>query len=192
MSFTFGFFGSEQSQEESGTGPSKPTASSLTASIDQTVATSNVKQHFPLEMFENGGDIVYIPTTIGMFSYKIAVIPENEDAIDKTSDIIPGVYEGGNKVWECSIDLTTLLREQKYNLPQPDISSVIELGCGHGFPGIAALQLGYKHVVFSDLNAEVVDSVTWPNIFLNCSDDMSRSVCYSGDWDDLSKHLFSR
>ena len=33
-----------------------------------------------------------------------------------TSDIIPGIYEGGNKVWECSCDLVQYLLEQNITL----------------------------------------------------------------------------
>jgi protein-histidine N-methyltransferase len=33
------------------------------------------------------------------------------DFIDTTSDLIPGVYEGGLKTWECSIDLACYLDE---------------------------------------------------------------------------------
>jgi methylase of polypeptide subunit release factors len=116
-------------------------------------------------------------------------LEESETAIDKTSDIISGVYEGGNKVWECSVDLAVLLLQKKYQLPNPATGRVIELGCGHGFPGIAALQLGYQHVFFSDLNSEVIDGVTWPNVYLNCQSAIPRVSCYSGDWEALSTHL---
>lgn len=155
----------------------------------QTKPLTTVKQHLPLNIFDNGGDIVYIPTTYSGFEFKRIVLEETETAIDKTSDIIPGVYEGGNKVWECSVDLAVLLLQKKHQLPSPATGRVIELGCGHGFPGIAALQLGYQHVMFSDLNSEVIDGVTWPNIYLNCQSAISRASCYSGDWEALSAHL---
>lgn len=74
----------------------------------------------------------------------------------ENSDIIEGVYEGGLKVWECSIDLCKYLAEQisqfrnrgcvsdepnselAWNDCQGALSSngsVLELGCGHGLPG---------------------------------------------------------
>lgn len=143
-------------------------------------------------MFDVGGDIVYTPVVYGGFNFGKTDVEAKDEAIDKESDIIPGVYEGGNKVWECSVDLTVLLMSHKYSLPVPETSRAIELGCGHGFPGIAALKLGYQQVVFSDLNGEVIESATWPNIYLNCREQVPRAVCYSGDWEALSRELTNR
>ena len=56
-----------------------------------------------------------------------------------SKDIIPGVYEGGLKVWECTIDLL------KYIVSHSDLiknKHILELGCGHGLIGIGALKLG--------------------------------------------------
>ena len=59
------------------------------------------------------------------------------DWLDK-SDLVPGIYEGGFKLWECCIDLVKFLNEQKERVPLKG-KRVMELGCGHGFPGIFAL-----------------------------------------------------
>ena len=72
-----------------------------------------------------------------------------------SSDLVPGVYEGGFKVWECSIDLVELLVRDKVEFSG---KKVIELGCGHGLPGIHALQEGAT-VDFQDYNAEVLQEV---------------------------------
>jgi hypothetical protein len=56
-------------------------------------------------------------------------------AIDK-SDLVPGVYEGGFKIWEGCLDLVKFLHEEA--IPLRD-RRVIELGCGHGLPGIFAI-----------------------------------------------------
>jgi hypothetical protein len=61
--------------------------------------------------------------------------PAVAEAIDK-SDLVPGVYEGGFKIWEGSLDLVRFLHNEA--IPLRD-RRVIELGCGHGFPGIYAL-----------------------------------------------------
>ena len=56
-----------------------------------------------------------------------------------TSELISNV--GGFKIWECSLDLVAYLNEivaQGYALPP----HVMELGCGHGLPGIYALMNG--------------------------------------------------
>lgn len=55
-----------------------------------------------------------------------------------TSDVQTGVYEGGFKLWECAVDLVGYMRESSSPMP----AKVMELGCGHGLPGIYALQQG--------------------------------------------------
>jgi hypothetical protein len=185
MSFSFGFFGGD------------PESNASVPVTDLTVSAAPpapvpLKRHFPLEMFDAGGDIIYTPVAYGGVNFGKVDIQETEESVDKTSDIIPGIYEGGNKVWECSTDLTAFLFENKTSLPSPASSKVLELGCGHGFPGISALKLGYQQVVFSDLNGDVIDSATWPNIYLNCRDAVERAICYSGDWEVLSTELLTR
>lgn len=118
--------------------------------------------------------------------------PSKKHRIDETSDLIPGQYEGGLKIWECTIDLVDYMRQRQQFLPSISTSRVIELGCGQGFPGIFALQLGYTHVLFSDFNKEVIEDITWPNILLNFDTAISRGVeCFSGDWIDLHHLLLA-
>jgi hypothetical protein len=59
-------------------------------------------------------------------------------AVLTTSDVQTGVYEGGFKLWECAVDLVRYMREAPGATP----ARVLELGCGHGLPGIYALQQG--------------------------------------------------
>lgn len=54
-------------------------------------------------------------------------LPEALRAALGSSDLVPGVYEGGFKVWEGSIDLVELLVREKVELKG---KTVIELGCG--------------------------------------------------------------
>lgn len=128
-----------------------------------------------------------------------------ESGLDHQFDIIPGKYEGGFKVWECSIDLVQYLIKSintTDTLQATSTSNVLELGCGHGFPGIACLSKGFCNVLFSDLNEEVLTETTWPNIILNLNnrsdtcnldsisiDALSHIQCYSGDWIKLSANL---
>lgn len=185
MSFSFGFFDSADS--------SATESHNIVQKQSQLSATvGSVQRRKPPALFDDGGDIIYTPLTFGELKFNRVDVSEDDSAIDKDSDIIPGVYEGGNKIWECSVDLALWLVRMRAELPAPSTSSALELGCGHGLPGIVALQLGYHQVVFSDLNSEVLDGATWPNIYLNCREALPRAVCYSGDWDGLSMHLLTR
>jgi predicted nicotinamide N-methyase len=74
------------------------------------------------------------------------------------SDLVSGVYEGGLKLWECSIDLAKHIVLSQENFKS---KRVLELGCGQGLPGIAALKYGQgSQVVFQDYNEEVVENAT--------------------------------
>ena len=85
------------------------------------------------------------------------------------TDLIPGIYEGGLKVWECSLDLCRHLAEEMVRLEQPNqgegsaaadanddddglstnndvyralsrTGKTMELGCGHGLPACLVLR----------------------------------------------------
>lgn len=101
--------------------------------------------------------------------------------IAENTDLIAGVYEGGLKVWECGIDLMEYLKENV----SIEGKRVLELGCGHGIPGIHCANEGAIEVVFQDYNEEVLRSVTMPNFRRNCGDRNSRF--YSGAWGDYSE-----
>lgn len=56
------------------------------------------------------------------------------------TDLVPGVYEGGLKTWECSLDLAGVLSrklEQSSDFLQN--KKVIELGCGTAVPSLYLL-----------------------------------------------------
>ena len=84
------------------------------------------------------------------------------------SDLIPGVYEGGMKVWECALDLVTYLARSGVEFAG---HRVLELGCGSGLPGIVALLRGAEEVCFQDYNTEVVQCITIPSVLLSVCDD---------------------
>lgn len=68
-----------------------------------------------------------------------------------TSDLQAGVYEGGFKLWECSLDLVKYVElllargDSGDGTPFRMPRKVMELGCGHGLPGIHALLRGAYH-----------------------------------------------
>jgi hypothetical protein len=131
-------------------------------------------------------DIDQHPDTLSSFS-----VPSNHD-------IVEGRYGGGYKTWECSLDLVQYLLDCADNIQQRVQAQpaaeykLLELGCGHGLPGAAALSLlapSITHAVFSDLNQEVLADTTWPNIRLNggitCPPSACSVQCVAGDWSHL-------
>ena len=154
-----------------------------------------------------------------------------------SNDLIPGVYEGGFKLWEGAIDLSRHLIA-KYGNPNPGEAAaapgggvftppssaapgggvftpgvaapgggvftppssalegkkVLELGCGHGLPGILCLLLGAE-VHFQDYNHEVLTQLTMPNVAANFAmhsqpgRSRPRTRFFSGDWGSVGDML---
>eukprot|EP00579_Thalassiosira_antarctica_P007119 CAMPEP_0201893358 /NCGR_PEP_ID=MMETSP0902-20130614/38466_1 /ASSEMBLY_ACC=CAM_ASM_000551 /TAXON_ID=420261 /ORGANISM="Thalassiosira antarctica, Strain CCMP982" /LENGTH=401 /DNA_ID=CAMNT_0048425113 /DNA_START=18 /DNA_END=1223 /DNA_ORIENTATION=- len=100
------------------------------------------------------------------------VIPKHTIS-DDTTDLIPGVYEGGLKVWECSVDLCRFLARVIDDLSIDATSSAtsdadldvlrgavrrslgpggstMELGCGHGLPGCLILRENIRKMFKQD------------------------------------------
>ncbi|CAH8306611.1 unnamed protein product [Eruca vesicaria subsp. sativa] len=113
------------------------------------------------------------------------------------SDLVPGVYEGGLKLWEGSIDLVKALEKESQT---GNISfsgkRVLELGCGHALPGIYAYLKGADAVHLQDFNAEVLRCLTIPNLNANMSEKSpSDSVgdtevrFFAGEWSEVHQLL---
>lgn len=82
------------------------------------------------------------------------------------TDLIKGVYEGGFKTWECSIDMVQYLS----GLPEDQVTHkrVLELGCGSSLPSVYLLSRSEtNHVDVQDYNEQVIRFITIPNILLN-------------------------
>ncbi|XP_029669302.1 histidine protein methyltransferase 1 homolog [Formica exsecta] len=107
------------------------------------------------------------------------------EAETQHSDLIPAKYEGGLKIWECTFDLGQYILEEQIELKD---KLVMDLGCGAGLIGLIAL-LKSSTVHFQDYNAEVLRSVTIPNILLNFNDRaniLTKCEFYAGDWASLT------
>mmetsp|Transcript_25713 Transcript_25713/g.42450 ORF Transcript_25713/g.42450 Transcript_25713/m.42450 type:complete len:351 (-) Transcript_25713:68-1120(-) len=113
-------------------------------------------------------------------------LPQHTELSEKNTDLIPGEYEGGLKVWECSLDLCRFLAHIMDESTVSDCQNVteavrrsignggsaFELGCGHGLPACLLLRESVRRhtdsvVVFSDFNDFVLRDVTIPNALLN-------------------------
>lgn len=112
-------------------------------------------------------------------------IPEN-------GDIVHNIYEGGFKIWECTLDLLDFLDSSK------DIDlknkNILDLGCGQGLLGIYALKKEARCVLFQDFNLEVLKYFTWNNIKMNFPEDeiFIKTKFISGDWSEFDKNLKSQ
>ncbi|XP_076897063.1 uncharacterized protein LOC143550265 [Bidens hawaiensis] len=112
------------------------------------------------------------------------------------SDLVPGKYEGGLKLWEGSLDLVKTLRTEvkSSNLSLAGMK-VLELGCGHGLPGIYSCLQGASAVHFQDFNSEVLQCLTIPNVVANLPvKSQSQSAdsevrFFAGDWSEVYKIL---
>ncbi|XP_047476591.1 histidine protein methyltransferase 1 homolog [Penaeus chinensis] len=132
-------------------------------------------------------------------------------AFQDHTDLVPAVYEGGLKIWECTWDLLDHLSSMKMNMSG---CRVLELGCGAALPGLYAALQG-AHVSLQDYNEEVIRYITIPNAVLNLVDSSSivideegtidckfsessvkqvaeRISFFSGDWSGLEGKLLTQ
>ncbi|KAL5498805.1 hypothetical protein ACEPAH_2160 [Sanghuangporus vaninii] len=111
--------------------------------------------------------------------------------IENPSDLVPGVYEGGLKTWECSLDLVDhfsgLDLEKAEGVGVGSVARVrgkrvIEIGCGTAMPSLYLLHVLFSHpqkissesdagtawteLVLQDYNDLVLRLVTFPNVLL--------------------------
>lgn len=104
-----------------------------------------------------------------------SIVQSIVQSMSSQSDLISGIYEGGAKTWECSIDLVNFLNSnwtkllQTYKLDDTKPLKVLELGCGSALPGIYCLKYQNCETVFQDYNEDVIKMVTIPNVGLNLS-----------------------
>ncbi|KAJ2709410.1 hypothetical protein H4R19_004266 [Coemansia spiralis] len=85
------------------------------------------------------------------------------------ADVVKGVYEGGLKTWECSMDLLSYLVEHGDKMfASPTAPRVLEIGCGTGLPSLHILTSAPgASVCMQDYNRDVLELVTIPNILAN-------------------------
>eukprot|EP00331_Platyophrya_macrostoma_P032545 CAMPEP_0176458344 /NCGR_PEP_ID=MMETSP0127-20121128/32546_1 /TAXON_ID=938130 /ORGANISM="Platyophrya macrostoma, Strain WH" /LENGTH=309 /DNA_ID=CAMNT_0017848913 /DNA_START=27 /DNA_END=956 /DNA_ORIENTATION=+ len=140
----------------------------------------NVKPDMTKPNVDSNGKAVslrYVNNTIKIIRYLF-----NDSLIDEENDIKKDFYEGGFKIWECTVDLLKYLHESMlpYELKG---KNVFDVGCGHGLLGIQAFLHGANSVYFQDFNLEVLKFAVIPNIYLNgMLEVLPRASFISGDW----------
>ncbi|RYP30150.1 hypothetical protein DL767_006398 [Monosporascus sp. MG133] len=90
-------------------------------------------------------------------------------------DVRTGIYEGGFKSWESSVDLVKILSQSKTILSANDHNT--RLGCGTALPSLALFQWAldsrtgetdtWLSFVLADYNPTVLQLVTLPNFILS-------------------------
>ncbi|KIW16960.1 hypothetical protein PV08_04151 [Exophiala spinifera] len=113
--------------------------------------------------------------------------PETHDAADillsglENGDLSSGIYEGGFKTWECSLDLASSSLVTSLDLSQN--WHIVELGAGSAVPSLSFLTVfltgnddhqgppppsrGTLKFTLCDYNEDVLRLCTAPNVFLN-------------------------
>ncbi|KAH9005628.1 hypothetical protein EDB86DRAFT_3177905 [Lactarius hatsudake] len=139
----------------------------------------------PLALPANGTTLV----RRDLFDARFQLLAQGRDAqaalVDAPADLVPGVYEGGLKTWECALDLAAYLDRDVLLGAQAGLR-VLELGCGTAAPTLLLLDRlfaflassetaasdGERPVVpeteihLQDYNRAVLELVTFPNVLL--------------------------
>ncbi|KAH0558703.1 hypothetical protein GP486_004652 [Trichoglossum hirsutum] len=129
------------------------------------------------------GNTVRIPRR-ELFDIRMQLMAEDDDDDnDENSaflaslgddDIKTNVYEGGLKSWECSVDLVSILADDRELWESGEEGlRVMELGCGTALPTLYLFQQALlRHIKaprfsIADYNVDVLRLVTVPNLFLS-------------------------
>lgn len=150
------------------------------------VACSQVPPGWHSEQLELCGCVLLKPS-----GATVAAASARAGLAASTSDLVPGRYEGGFKLWECSVDLCRYLCGGAGDAPRLQGAHVLELGCGHGLPGVLAALKGAASVTWQDYNGEVLHSLTAPTVAANLRAAAGRREAapqlrfVSGDWGAL-------
>lgn len=202
-SFAFGFF-------DPGAAPGQPPQQRLAfADASQGVSAEEVGQQdgappwqeAQLQRVALDGGITLLKGSVS--SQEAAQLLEEPEL--QASDLVPAKYEGGFKLWEGALDLANYLIARHQLTPGllaqavPDGSlrgkKVLELGCGHGLPGILC-QMAGAAVHYQDYNRQVITSLTMPNLAANMAQ-LPRGVFrerprfFAGDWGGVGQMLAS-
>ncbi|KAH7034887.1 uncharacterized protein B0I36DRAFT_346761 [Microdochium trichocladiopsis] len=198
MSFSFGFGGDDIEGAEQPQAPQqdpaparasafpvagKPLLPAIHHDLSHMLATLPSKLVYGLlEVDLDGTGSVHLPRR-ELWDVRVQLMAEDdsEAALESglgTHDVKTGVYEGGFKSWESSVDLVkTLATSKSFVATTEHRARIIELGCGTALPSLAlfqwacSLRTGDENSEFSiylaDYNPSVLQLVTLPNFLLS-------------------------
>ncbi|KAI8231963.1 hypothetical protein K4K55_005828 [Colletotrichum sp. SAR 10_96] len=133
-----------------------------------------------LDVALDDGTAIAIPRR-ELWDVRVQLMAEDETAAGPAAeglgshDVKTGVYEGGFKSWESSVDLVKVLASGGYLDALKDRPlRVAELGCGTALPSLAILQWAMRYaterspllLTLADYNPSVLQLVTLPNFIL--------------------------
>ncbi|KAI1436758.1 hypothetical protein GGR50DRAFT_692947 [Xylaria sp. CBS 124048] len=112
-----------------------------------------------------------------LWDVRVQLMAEEDDGETEPGlgnhDVKTGVYEGGFKSWESSVDLVKVLAASHPFTPEAQkFSRIIELGCGTALPSLALFHWAMSSMASSlsftlaDYNPTVLQLVTLPNFIL--------------------------
>ncbi|KAF8072381.1 Histidine methyltransferase 1-like protein [Scenedesmus sp. PABB004] len=200
--FSFNFFEPGPAQAQQGGAGDRSSAASAGGSAEEVPpADAATPAEPPTEVELDGG----VRLLKGVVSSRAAAEVLGEPAL-QASDLVPRKYEGGFKLWEGALDLCSYLISEHQLTPEllraasPGGSlrgkKVLELGCGHGLPGVLCLLAGAT-VHFQDFNREVITQLTAPNVQANTARLPGGALrepprFFAGDWADVGCALAAR
>ncbi|KAM0339485.1 hypothetical protein ACHAPU_010932 [Fusarium lateritium] len=199
MSFSFGFAGddiSDDGQTSSVVEPTPAPASTTSAfpvpgkpQLPPTVhQLSGLLAQLPskiayslLDVTLDDGTTIQLPRR-ELWDVRVQLMAEEEDIAGAQSeglgshDVKTGVYEGGFKSWESSVDLVKVLAANKaISALEQKPFRVMELGCGTALPSLAVFHWALTStsekkplsLIMADYNPSVLQLVTLPNFILS-------------------------
>ncbi|KIL83978.1 hypothetical protein FAVG1_12790 [Fusarium avenaceum] len=206
MSFSFGFAGDDISDDEQAPSVVKPDPTPASTSsafpvpgkpqLPPTVhQLSDLLAQLPskiayslLDVTLDDGTTIQLPRR-ELWDVRVQLMAEEEDVAGAQSeglgshDVKTGVYEGGFKSWESSVDLVKVLAANKaISALEQRPFRVMELGCGTALPSLAVFQWAMTSasekkplaLILADYNPSVLQLVTLPNFILSWALNNSR------------------
>jgi protein-histidine N-methyltransferase len=165
--------------------PKSHSLDSLLATLPSKIAYSTLKINL------DDGSEIKIPRR-ELWDVRVQLMAEDEGGEGMVGlgkdDVKTGVYEGGFKSWESSVDVVRVLSSRQQFRERGFGGRVLELGCGTALPMMAIWQWvlegkekvgGGLSLGLADYNPSVLQLVTLPNLLLSWG-----QYAMKGNWEE--------